>query len=516
MSATDVVGVGLRGAALLSGLALGACFPTLPDRLAEAGGVPDATLDVADPDVDPLDPPPDMGPAPDAALDARPPDAACAPRPSACNRSDDDCDGRVDEGSEALEGCVAIQGAVPLCVLGACEYRCMTGATPIGASIEEGCRRGCAIDAAGWVTVATGFSDSDDDAQQVTLAGRGARRFVAAYDLRAEGAEPVVRSFIFDQTAPADADEQRLGDPREANPGVLVGLTSAAVGERFVLAAWRRVAVDAEDQVQLIARGDDGVRVRGMWVDWPQPPAIAARPGEAPALLTFVESHVERADPPLGELVVDAWDGAGADAELWPPPLTGETRPAGPLQNAAAVLANGDAVLVGDVTTGDDPPAHALRVDRFDPALTLAGSTSAAIDGPLVDRITVARGAGGLVILTALGETGVLEWRTLSADGSQLLDGVVVAPWQATPDDSQALALPGGVGAIYRAGGRLHLTLPDPARPDRAFDGSLPGAPANVRAAAAFQPDPSTVEIAILREAAAGEARILYGRHVCY
>lgn len=487
-------------------------------------------LDRALPDVAPPEEDvglPDLGPPNDAAprvdLDLAPDvgpeiDAGCTPQRATCNGIDDNCNGEIDEQLEAVEGCPARIGTVQSCAEAACVYACVEGAEPIDGDITRGCRRsrGCALDGE-WIRIARDFEKGDDDAQQITLAASGDQRFVAAYDLSAENAEQIVRSFVFSVDAPAEAVEQRIGDPRNEHGGVLIGLTSAAVGEDFVAAAWREVDGDADDQVQLMSRGGAESPQRDFWMEWPQPPALTVLPGDPPAVAALVESHIDRDDPPMGELTAYRWTIAEGAAEERPMPLPGGPRPTGPAQNAAVTLPGGGVALVGDVVEEDEAgdPLYSLRVDRLSPALVVQNSVTAELPGPVVGRISIARSNVGFVVFTAIdGEE--LQWRTLRFNGNGFTDDVISMRWRAAVAP-QALALPGGVGAVFRDGERVRLSLPDHEYPDFEFEGHLPDAENKVRAVAAYQPAQNVVEVVVLRDGGGMvDGEVIFGRYVCY
>ncbi|MHC4837733.1 MAG: MopE-related protein [Planctomycetota bacterium] len=64
-----------------------------------------------------------------------------------CNLEDDDCDGNIDEGGDAL--CPAFPGVVSECVQGACELVCPEGFSDEDGDPFNGCERGCGPPIAG-------------------------------------------------------------------------------------------------------------------------------------------------------------------------------------------------------------------------------------------------------------------------------------------------------------------------------------------------------------------------------
>ncbi len=472
-------------------------------------GLPDLGPPIdAGPRVD-MDLPPDLGPEVDAG---------CTSQGAGCNGVDDNCNGLIDEQLEAIEACPGVLGTIQSCVEEACVYDCVEGAEPIPDDPLGRCRqpRGCEL-VGEWIRIAQDFEKGDDDAQQITLAADGDRRFVAAYDLLAEDAEPLVRSFVFSANAPAEAVEQRIGDPRNAHDGVLIGLTSAAVGEDFVAAAWREVDGDADDQIQLMARGGAGSPQRDFWMEWPQPPALAVLDGEPPAVVALVESHIDRDEPPMGELTAYRWSIADGAAEERPMPLAGGPRPTGPAQNAAVALPSGEVALVGDVVSEDEAgdPQYGVRVDRLSAELVPQNSFIVALPGPIVGRISIARSNTGFVVFTAI-EDVALQWRSLRFNGNGFAGDPVSMRWRAAIAP-QALALPGGVGAIFRDGERVRLSLPDVDYPAFEFEGHLPDSQNKVRAVAAYQPAQNVVEVVVLRDGGRMvDGEVIFGRYVCY
>lgn len=541
-----------RPLAALLAIALAGCLPALDDECelpadcpadrtcvggvcAPRPGAADATPDGARPDGAPPDGAPhdgaphdqtvgpDTGPDPDGSPDEGEP--PCVPDPqSACNGFDDDCDTVIDEADEAAEACPERPGAVAACTGGvACVYACAPGATPVGAMAEGGCARGCALDGA-WVELAAGFSKDPSPDQQVTLAAAGARRFVAAYDIAAAPDERLVRSFAFDVDAPADAVEVRLGQTRRAvDDAVLSGLDAVALGDRFAVGAWRRWGVDPHDAVVVMARDGDTPWLRVLNSDWPQDPILLARPAPNPAVLTFVESHIDRAQPPNGELRVDVWplaDPMDAEADL-PDPIVGQ-RPTGPARDAALLLPDGRIALVADVVGPEQGDTRfRLRVEVLSAALVSESVRSIDLGVPVIDRITLADSADGPVALLVLDRLadggGDLLWFTFGLAGNLIADELSV-PWDdPTPADSRVLALPGGVGAIYRAGASIRLALPtrDAGRPELGFAGELPDGQTMVRALDARQTEDGVIEVVALRERG-GVGRLVFARYVCH
>ncbi len=490
-----------------------------PDAVAPDRGREDGPSIDSGPVAD-ADPPDDVGPRADAepVADAGPiGDAGCVVQPSSCNQLDDDCDGRVDEQSEAVEGCPGVLGALAACDQAACQYECLPGTVAVDEDPSSGCRtpRECALDG-DWLEIAAGFEKGADEAQQVVIAARDDRRFVAAYDILAERRQAVVRSFVFDVGAPDEVDELRLGQDRQGIEDHLIGLSAVAVGDRFVVAG--RVDAEVGRPVHLMARDGAESILRRIATSWPQTPAMTVVDAPGPTLVTLIEGHLNRADPPLGSANADLWpEGNGADG--FESAVVSGPRAVGPARNAAFVLPDGRVAMAGDVQgIGiDGQPRYALRVDQLAREQGIASSIESVVDGPIVGRISVASAVDGRVIVFAPVESDPpqLYWRTLRRDGGAFDGEPITWPWSGPPAQAQALALPGGPGAIYRIDGRLHIALPDPGFDDFAFEGRLPDARDDMRAFAARQVDGRTVEVAALHDTG-DDGVILFGRYVCH
>ena len=475
------------------------------------GEAPEAALS----DVGPFD----LGaPAPDLHFEVDPPDGRvpdCVPQPGDCNALDDDCDGTIDEASEAAEGCAARPQTVARCVAGpSCAYACAEGAVPVDDALESGCVAfaGCNPEPPEFRVLQRVRGVAADEVQQLALAVEGEARFVARYDPNATGQEQVLVIARF-EGAEGELDTQRAGDVPGDFSGDYFGLDARPLGDGFTLSAWRRFGDDDTDEMPVLHVPAEGpVVMRSIEAVWPQAPSVVA--GDAAGVVTVVETRDRSLDVPEGAVLFDVWDGlASVDVVV---PAVEATHPVGSAQDIAWRLPAGGVALLSDTRIGDDLSTHALRFARFDRALAALDATPEfALAGRALDRITVSPPApdGSQLALVLVDDaTHGLAWFRVQADET-LTPLPLGPPLAGPPRSARALDLAAGPAAVYRTGATVQLVVMSTGA-RVLHDAPLPGIGADVQQIDA-RPTADGFELVLMRARNGGMSSVEHARYTC-